>query len=53
MKKRIIILISFIFLLCGCSAETTLTVSDDTIFEDVSLKYYEDNKISKTQIKGM
>ena len=53
MKKRIIILISFIFLLCGCSAETTLTVSDDTIFEDVSVKYYEDNEISKSQIKGM
>ena len=52
MKKRILILLSFIFLLCGCSAEVNLTVTESSINEEVTIVTFADTNLTKTMIKN-
>ena len=53
MKKRIILLLTLVILLCGCDAEVNLKVSNGRIIEDISVNYYKDGVLSDDQIKSM
>lgn len=50
MNKKVIILVLFIFLLCGCSIEVNLTVDENNIFEEISILDYTNEQISKENI---
>lgn len=52
MKKKILILISLLFLLCGCSATVDLNVTSTEITETVSITSYATSTFTKEQIKN-
>lgn len=52
MKKKLIVIISFLFLLCGCSADVNLEVTDSGIEEDVSITALADDYLDKQQMRG-
>lgn len=52
MKKKIIILIGILFLLCGCTAEVNLEISGNTISESVDIVVYQSVNYSKNQIQA-
>ena len=49
--KKMLILLVFIILLCGCTSEVTLTVDENSIDEEISITSYEDNDLTKDMIK--
>ena len=51
MRKRLLLLLSLIFLLCGCTAEVNITISDSSIEESVAITVMADNTTSKSMIK--
>ena len=53
MKKRVILLLLLVILLCGCDAEVNLKISGNRIHEDISINYYKDGVLTDDQIKGM
>ena len=53
MKKRVILLILLVILLCGCDAEVNIKISNNRIHEDISINYYKDGVLSDDQIKSM
>lgn len=42
MKKKTVILLGMLFLLCGCTAEVNLEIKDDKVLETVSINAYPD-----------
>jgi len=48
--KKCLILMGLLFILCGCTAEVNLNISNDVIKEEVSVNYFEDGKVSKNEI---
>ena len=52
MKKKIGILIGLLFLLCGCSANVDLVVTENGIEENVAITALQDNYLTKEQIKN-
>lgn len=52
MKRKIILLIVLLFLLCGCTANVDLVVKENGIEESVSVTALQDNYLTKEQIKG-
>ena len=52
MKKRLFILLALVFLLCGCSAEVNLTITDSKIDENITIVTFADNTTTKTMIKN-
>lgn len=53
MKRKIIILIGMLFILCGCTAEVNLVVDNNTIDESISITTLANNNLSKSEIKDM
>ena len=51
MKKRFLILLAMVFLLCGCSAEVNLTVTESKISEEITVVTFADTTVTKTMIK--
>ncbi len=51
MKKKIIILIFLIFMLCGCTAEVNVDINSNTIDEIVSIYAYPNEYYNKEQLK--
>ncbi len=52
MRRKIILLIGLLFLLCGCTANVDLVVKENGIEESVSITALQDNYLTKEQIKG-
>ena len=51
MKKRLILLIGFVFILCGCTANVDINITHEGIEEKVSITALEDGVYTKEQIK--
>ena len=51
MKKRLILLIGFVFIMCGCTANVDINITHDGIEEKVSITALEDGIYTKEQIK--
>ena len=51
MKKRLILLIGFMFIMCGCTANVDINITHEGIEEKVSITTLEDNLYTKEQIK--
>lgn len=52
MKKRICLLFSLLFLLCGCTAEVNLEIEGNSINESVDIIVFQNNNLTKDQIKA-
>lgn len=52
MKKKILILIGSMFLLCGCTAEVNLDIRENQVSESVDIVVYQSVNYSKDQIKS-
>lgn len=52
MKKKIILLVSLLFLLCGCTAEVDLEITEATINESTDIIVFQDANFTKEQIKA-
>ena len=52
MNKKIIILVGFIVFLCGCSSEVNVTISEDTIDEEISINHYVNEELTKEMVKN-
>lgn len=50
MKKKILILITMIFILCGCTAEVNLDIDDMKLKENVNIDVYADENYKKNQL---
>ncbi|MDE5888536.1 MAG: hypothetical protein K2H20_00800, partial [Bacilli bacterium] len=51
MKKKIILLIGLVFMLCGCSADVNIELDGSTIKEDVYIYAYPNEYYTKEQLK--
>ena len=52
MKKRICLLFSLLFLLCGCTAEVNLEIEGNSINESVDIVVFQNSNLTKDQIKA-
>ena len=52
MKKKIILLIGLVFLLCGCTAEVDIDINGNTIKESVSIEAFANEYLTKDQLKN-
>lgn len=52
MKKKIILLISLVFLLCGCTAEVNIEIDNTIIKEDVSIAAFANEYLTKDQLSS-
>ena len=48
--KKIILLVVLVLLLCGCTADVDLEITEDTVKESISINYFQDNNITKEQV---
>ncbi len=48
--KKAIFLILILFIISGCTADVNLTITDDTISEEISINYFTNDQTSKEEI---
>ena len=51
MKVKYLLLVFIIFMMCGCTAEVNLDISDDKIKESVNITFYQNALYPKEIIK--
>ena len=52
MKSKCLILVFLIFMMCGCTAEVNLDISDNKIKESVDITFYQNALYPKDIIKS-